>query len=85
MKKKFNLFYTKEFHKQFNCLDKSVKVRVLREMEFLESNPLAGKVLTGDFSGFRSFRVGNYRVIYQQIEQGLKIMLIEHRKKVYDI
>ena len=83
--KKFNLFYTREFHKQFNCLDKSVKVRVLRELEFLESNPLAGKVLTGDFSGFRSFRVGNYRVIYQQIEQGLKIMLIEHRKKVYDI
>jgi len=47
----------------------------------LESNPLAGKVLTEDFSGFRSFRIGNYRVIYQQVEQGLKIMLIEHRKK----
>jgi mRNA-degrading endonuclease RelE of RelBE toxin-antitoxin system len=41
---KFNLFYTKEFHKQFNCLDKSVKVRVLREMEFLESNLLVGNL-----------------------------------------
>ena len=47
----------------------------------MESNPLAGKVLTGDFAGFRSFCIGNYRVIYQQIEKGLKIMLIEHRKK----
>jgi len=84
MKKKFNLFYSKAFHKQFNCLDKSVKVRILRELELLESNPLAGKLLTGDFHGFRSFRVGNYRVIYQQLEHGLKIMLIEHRKKVYD-
>jgi mRNA interferase RelE/StbE len=84
MKKKFNIFYSKAFYKQFNCLDKSVRVRVLRELELLESNPLVGKLLTGDFHGFRAFRVGNYRVIYQVFDQGLKIMLIEHRKKVYD-
>jgi mRNA-degrading endonuclease RelE of RelBE toxin-antitoxin system len=48
MKKKFELIYSKRFHKQFNYLDKPVRVRVLRELETLESNPLTGKPLTGD-------------------------------------
>lgn len=65
--KKFNLFYSKAFYKQFNCLDMFVKVRVLRDLELLESNPLAGKLLTGDFQGFRSFRVGNYYSYHQQV------------------
>jgi mRNA interferase RelE/StbE len=70
--------------KQLDCLDKSVRVRIFRELRVLESNPLAGKVLSGDFQGFRSLRVGKYRIVYQVLEQGLKVMLIEHRKKVYD-
>ncbi|MDR1993511.1 MAG: type II toxin-antitoxin system RelE/ParE family toxin [Nitrososphaerota archaeon] len=61
-----------------------MRVRIFRELQALENNPLAGKLLTGDFHGFRALRVGKYRVTYQQLEPGLKIMLIEHRKKVYD-
>ena len=65
MNKKFELIYSTRFHKQFNSLDKPLKVRVLRELEILENTPLAGKALTGDLQGLRAFRVGNYRVIYQ--------------------
>ncbi|MDR0493851.1 MAG: type II toxin-antitoxin system RelE/ParE family toxin [Nitrososphaerota archaeon] len=84
MKKKFKLIYSTQFRKQFNCLDKPVRVRVLRELEILEHNPLAGKALTGDLQGLRSFRVGNYRVIYQLLDYNITIIAIKHRKKVYD-
>jgi len=82
--KEFELIYSKRFHKRFSCLDKTVKVRVLRELEILESNPLAGKPLTGDLQGFRSFRVGNYRVIYYLLDYSITVVTIKHRKKVYD-
>ncbi|MDR0797302.1 MAG: type II toxin-antitoxin system RelE/ParE family toxin [Nitrososphaerota archaeon] len=84
MKKNSKIILSKAVIKQFDCLDKHVRVRIFRELQILESNPLAGKLLTGDFQGFRSLRIGKYRVIYQLLEHGLKNMLIEHRKKVYD-
>jgi mRNA interferase RelE/StbE len=84
MKKKFEPIYSTQFHKQFNCLDKPVKVRVLRELKILENTPLAGKALTGDLQGLRSFRVGNYRVIYQLLDYNITVITIKHRKKVYD-
>jgi len=84
MKTNSKIILSKAVIKQLDCLDKPVRVRIFRELQILESNPLSGKSLTGDFQGFRALRVGKYRVIYQLLEYGLKIMLIEHRKKVYD-
>jgi len=85
MKTSSKIILSKAAIKQLDCLDKSVRLRIFRELQVLENNPLAGKLLSGDFQGFRSLRVGKYRVVYQLLELGLKVMLIEHRKKVYGV
>jgi mRNA-degrading endonuclease RelE of RelBE toxin-antitoxin system len=84
MKTKSKLILSKKAIKQLDGLDKPVRIRIFRELQILESDPLAGKSLTGDLQGVRSFRVGKYRVIYELSDYNITIATIKHRKKVYD-
>jgi len=84
MKKKFELTYTREFLKRLKRLDRQTQMRILKELKILEDQPFASKQLVGRLSEFKSFRVGDYRVIYQVSEQSIIIRTIGHRKKVYD-
>jgi mRNA interferase RelE/StbE len=51
----------------------------------LPNNPYLGKKLVGDLSSFYRLRVGDFRVIYQVINQELIVTIIKvrHRKEVY--
>ena len=50
----------------------------------LVKNPFSGKRLLGDFSDYYTFRVGDYRVIYEILEKELIIVVkIGHRKDVH--
>jgi addiction module RelE/StbE family toxin len=84
MKKNFELLFTKEFLKRLKRLDKQTQVRVLRDLRILQEQPFAGKQLTGRLSDVKSFRLGDYRVIYQISKQTIIIRTIGHRKRVYD-
>jgi mRNA interferase RelE/StbE len=84
MKKKFELIFTREFLKRLKLLDRQTQIRILRELKIIEEKPLAGKQLVGRLSELKSFRIGDYRVIYQLSEQTIVIRTIGHRKKVYD-
>ncbi len=84
MKKKFELIFTKEFLKRLKRLDRQTQVRMLRELRILEVKPFVSKQLVGRLSELKSFRIGDYRVIYQVSEQKIVIRTIGHRKKVYD-
>ena len=48
---------------------KNISERVVRAIDGLKTNPFTGKKLLGELSGFRSLRVGEYRVIYLIIEK----------------
>lgn len=84
MKKSFELVFTKESVKRLKRIDRQIQIRILKELKILENNPLVGKQLVGRLSEFKSFRVGDYRIIYQVSEQKIIIRTIGHRKKVYD-
>jgi addiction module RelE/StbE family toxin len=84
MKKNFELIFTREFLKRLKRLDRQTQIRILRELKILESKPFASKQLMGRLSELKSFRVGDYRVIYQVSELKIIIRTIGHRKKVYD-
>jgi mRNA interferase RelE/StbE len=86
MKKTYKVCLSKDSFKQLSRLDNQVKNRILKEIDVLAVNPLAGKQLTEPLNGVWSLRVGKYRVIYQQfLEEGLiVIQTVCHRKKVYD-
>ncbi len=84
MKKKFELVFTREFLRRLRTLDKQTQIRILRELKILEEQPFAGKRLVGRLNELMSFRVGEYRLIYQLSEKIVIIRTVGHRKKVYE-
>lgn len=64
----------------------SVKRRVRASLRFLESEPLAGKSLERELTGYRSYAIPPRRIIYRiDSTRTLKVFLVEHRKDVYQI
>ena len=84
MKKKSELVFTKEFLKRLKDLDKQTQIRILRELKILEEQPIAGKRLVARLGGLMSFRVGEYRVIYQLSDKTIIIRTIGHRRTIYE-
>jgi mRNA interferase RelE/StbE len=82
MKKNFELIFTKEFLKRLKRLERLNQIRILKELKNLEEKPFASKQLVGRLSELKSFRIGDYRVIYQVSDQKVIIRTIGHRKKV---
>jgi len=50
----------------------------------LKENPDKGMPLKGEFEGLFKLRIGDYRVIYSKIKEGLLILRIGHRKNIYE-
>ena len=83
MKKKYELVFTKEFLRRLKNLDRQAQIRILRELKVLEKQPFAGKQLVGHLSGLMSFRIGEYRVIYQLLAEKIIIRTVGHRRTIY--
>ena len=66
-------------------LPKIAKLRVAQAIAKLAENPSLGKQLKGELQEYRSYRVGDYRVIYYIRQQKIQIEIIrvDHRKSVY--
>jgi len=65
-------------------LERKAVLRILDAIdEQLGTNPDAGSPLSGRFKGLFKFRVGNYRVIYSKTKNGVLILRIDIRGRVY--
>jgi mRNA interferase RelE/StbE len=84
MKKKYELFFTREFLRKVRRLDRQVQIRILRELKVLENDPFCGKRLFGRLSGLFSFRVGEFRVIYGLSGNKVIVRTVGHRREVYE-
>ena len=62
--------------KQVDAILKKIKEALPQKAETFPS-------LTGQFSGLRKFRVGDYRVIYSIIGDTVLILRISHRREAY--
>ena len=80
---KYELVFSKEFDKNFSKLDRRNQALVLKKIVILQNNPLIGKPLKFGLKGFRSLRVGKYRIIYKANDKIL-LSTLKHRKNVYD-
>lgn len=76
---------SKDAAKQFNHLGKSEQKKVKKKLVLLESDPLAGKKLSGDFEGSCSIRAWPYRIIYKinVSAHRIEVSAILHRQVVY--
>ena len=61
------------------------RLRLIEAIDRLRNEPHAGGVLKGEFSGLRRLRVGDYRVVYEVIDEELVVRVIRvgHRSAVY--
>ncbi|MGK7955363.1 MAG: type II toxin-antitoxin system RelE/ParE family toxin [Crocosphaera sp.] len=75
--------------KELKKLDKTVQKRIinyLKEQILSQDNPrLFGKYLTGDKRGLWRYRVGDYRIICNLLDDELIVLVIKvgHHKSVY--
>lgn len=79
---------TEQFDRDFKKLDRTVQRRVmayLEEVEKLDDPRQRGKGLTANHAGVWRYRVGDYRILAQLIDNTLTVLTlnVDHRKNVY--
>ena len=80
----FNIQYKRSVVRDLKNIDKTDAKRIIDKLERkLKKDPDAGEQLKGKFTGLLRLRVGDYRVIYTRTKNGVLVLLISHRKDVY--
>jgi len=81
----YNIEYDPKAIKQLKKLDKSVASIILDAIEEFATNPILTKIkkLTTPFDGAYRLRIGDYRVVFYQVDDLMLISKIAHRKDVY--
>ncbi len=82
----YKLFIDDKVEKDLRKIDQVWRKKILNSVKTkLVKNPFVGKKLVGDLSPYYRYRVGDYRVLYEIIDNELIIVVvkIKHRKNVY--
>jgi mRNA-degrading endonuclease RelE of RelBE toxin-antitoxin system len=64
-------------------LHPDLKRRVHGALDELRRRPARGKLLVGELSGWRSWRVGKIRVIYRERHSAIEVAAIGPRATIY--
>jgi len=72
----YSLQIKKSAAKALQKIEKNDRIRLIENIDRLRNEPNAGGVLKGEFAGLRRLRVGNYRIIYEVIDERLVILVI---------
>ena len=70
---------------RFILADRTLGERLAKTIERIAAHPELGELLKGEWSGYRKYRTGRYRIIYR-IEHAkliIYIITIDDRKDVY--
>jgi len=76
--------FKKSVARDLKKIDKAQAERILQKIEQeLPSKAKTLPVLTGQFAGLRTFRAGEYRVIFSIVGDTALVLRIRHRRDVY--
>jgi mRNA interferase RelE/StbE len=80
------LIYTSSAGRAIQKLDPGVRRRVHAALLKLQVEPDRGKPLQLSLKGLRSWRTGDYRIVYRVVERKIEILVVAvgHRRDVYD-
>lgn len=83
----YKIVFAPTAEKQLKKLDKPVQTRIVHAIAKLATDPCLGKQLKGELSDYRSYRVGDYRVVYFVHQQKIQVEIIRvaHRREVYKL
>jgi mRNA interferase RelE/StbE len=78
--------YTASAAKAIRKLDAATRRQVRAAVERLVEDPDRGKPLQLTLKGLRSWRTGDWRIVYRATRERLEILVIAvgHRREVYD-
>ena len=71
--------------KELAHIAKSDRSRLVQAIDTLAENPFKGSALKGELRGLRRIRVGEYRVVYEILDDVLVVLVVRiaHRREVY--
>ena len=66
-------------------IPKAGRLRIVSAIDRLSDNPFLGNALKGDLRGLRRIRIGDYRVLYELLNETLVVLVVRaaHRREVY--
>lgn len=82
----WQLLYAAEAARAIRKLDPPVRRRVHAAIESLAADPWRGKPLQLTLQGLRSWRTGDYRIVYRVEAERVVVLVLAvgHRREVYD-
>ena len=71
--------------KELARVQKQDRLRIVHAIDRLAERPLIGKPLKGEDRGLRRLRVGDYRIVYEVLEDTLVVLVVRvaHRREAY--
>ena len=71
--------------KELARVPRQARLLVIRSIDGLGEQPLAGSPLKGGLRGLRRIRVGDYRVVYELLADELVVLVVRiaHRRDAY--
>ena len=82
----WTILYTRSAARSIRTLDPQVRRRVGVALRVLAETPERGKPLQLTLRGLRSWRTGDFRIVYRLVDERLEVLIIAvgHRRLVYD-
>ena len=72
-----------EVEQVIRSLHPDLKRRVRSAVDRLRADPAAGKALKGDLEGWRSVRVGRFRIVSREARHQIEVAAIGPRASIY--
>ena len=82
----YKLLFDDKVAKDLKKIDKHWQNKILKVIKTkLVNDPYIGKKLVGDLSSYYRYRINNYRIIYEILDDEIVLIIIKikHRKDVY--
>jgi mRNA interferase RelE/StbE len=82
----WTLRYTNSAARSIRRLDPQIRRRIQAALEVLSQEPGRGKPLQLTLKGLRSWRTGDFRIVYRLLAEEIEILIIAagHRRDVYE-
>ena len=82
----WTVVYTKTAAEAIRKLDPAIRERVRLAVGQLSEQPLRGKPLSFSLKGLRSWRTGEWRIVYKAEQQRVTVIIVTvgHRRDVYE-
>ena len=82
----YRIRYTPEAASRIRKLHPEVKQDIRETISTLQASPLSGHALQQELTGFRSFRVRTYRIIYGLNDEArtIDVIFVGQRRNVYE-